>query len=202
MRVKPKLCHEILETLKSPSSHHQSQNLSILQVYTDCLSHNLSNIKKSLLKSPCQEATVDSFKTFCSVLALFDPEPNLIAVQTNMRKILRDVCEVLEHDPSSPVRRMLYSSVQGKTSPWILEMYLDLAYKVHWNQQCGGDDKDMVEELEEEEDVTDMEQWLQAFSEQSNRQLAWRDMYLVCLKRNKHFLDLIMVGGGDFKKRF
>ena len=162
--------------------------MHLYRVYTQSLkdslgglSQELTELDKSLDKSAVScddDFSTLSFERFASVLAFFDPEKQFTELHAPVRKLFEELVQTLNGRKSAITK--IYFALVGKSSTWMMEVFLQVSYKLRWKEMTNGS-------------TDEMSVWLKAVCEEGNRKTAWRDMYTVCLQQNKHFLDMVMV---------
>ena len=130
-------------------------------------------------------------KKFDSLLAGFDPSARQLVAGIPVRELLQEIIEILHQDASILRWDRVYSSLLGRTTSHLVELFGDVhcrhTFNLYQSTECRNvgvfrDDK-----------LTDFQKCIVGLSRNPARSQAWRDMYTVCWTEDRHFLDSILV---------
>ncbi len=175
LRKRPAVCHCLIQHLMRPASE---KNCSLLHnVYLQTLLVLLAEIT-SVAKD--NDETVSRF---CDILALFDPPERTKGPA--LAKFLEDLYVACE---SGSLRlECIYSCLVGKDSQFLLKEFCD----VQWETSKIRFEKDVAKG----EGYSAAARTLLGLSNENalTGRYPWRNLFLLCLANQRHFLDVLIV---------
>ena len=128
---------------------------------------------------------------FYDVLSVFDPPRTIKG--PSLAKLLEDLCNMCNVEGSPLKLDSVYSCLIGKSSQFILDEFCE----VQWNlsNKCRGS---VVASL-----PTNVGKTLLGMCQKTDNinrsEFPWRDLYLLCMKHQRHFLDTLIVSNLNLK---
>ena len=196
---KPALGHTLVQSLiVQNSSMHERNNLTIYNVYLQCLYTLLSEIGNSVVDASQMALGSNARNTsyisrndgaiitkFYDVLSLFDPPRSIKGL--SLAKFLDDLCNICNVEGSPLKLDSIYSCLMGKSSQMILDEFCEVLW-IQSNTLCGNVVKGSL--------LTDVGKTLLGLCQKTamdSHEFPWKDLYLLCLRHQRHFLDTFIV---------
>lgn len=198
LHARPALGAALLQALCAATDSTAPQiTESFHLLHLRCLHHIFNAIKEVAHCSTALE-TADRLRMltekFYDVLAFFDPNPTMVHLQTSLREfflsLLKTIHELRAGGNSSTLleEHFIYSALLGRETPYLVQVYTESEQILRTEDSLSAE-----KSLAPVADLSHVEICLVAAARLSDRKEAWRRMSLMCVKHQKHFLDLIMV---------
>ena len=193
---KPALGHTLIQSLIVHGSVvFEKNNLILYNIYLQCLHTLLSEIDNNIVNA--SEMIVDRKGSnnnievnnaivgrFCDILSMFDPPKSIKG--PSFTKFLEDLYKISNVDDSPLRLDCVYSCLLGKGSQFILDEFSEI-----WNNLSNGGYQNVCGSAGFLTNVG--RSVLGLCQEGDNVTFPWKDLYLLCLKHQKHFLDTFIV---------
>ena len=182
LHERPVLGHSFIQNLIVHDDVKFEKNNSILfNVYLQCLHTMLSEIESSQ-----PEYCTNVMERFHELLALFNPPKSLQGLP--FTKFLEDLCKIC-NVPQSPVKLdYVYSCLAGKSSLHILDDFSDILDNLHSKDNVVTDGDCFLNDV-----GRSLFRLCKDDNHMNKSVFAWKDLYLLGLSYQKHFLDTFIV---------
>ena len=199
--------HALLQSLQGVSSSnrspdapfHSQQKEELSKIHLEALCRALQAVKQcstSLdMSSNAPFASNEKHKVqskFYELLALFNIDNNQSSMWSDVKYFLVDLLKYLQLEHCILEKEAVYSALLGRDSLCLLQEFTELEYHM-LSRTLATEVKNGFVSEGVEEVLTEVERVTLGLSMQVNRHQAWRQLYLMCLKQQRHFLDIIMV---------
>ena len=196
---KPALGHTLIQSLIVHGSVvFEKNNLILHNIYLQCLHILLSEIDNNTGNT--SEMVVDRSGTnsnlevnstivgrFCDILSMFDPPKGIKG--PSFTKFLEDLCKVSKENDSPLKLDCVYSCFLGRSSQFILDEFSEI-----WSNLSNGGYQNVSGS---DGILTNVGRSVLGLCQQGDSVtrsvFPWKDLYLLCLKHQKHFLDTFIV---------
>ena len=199
MYKKPALGHTLIQSLIVHGSIvFEKNNLILYNIYLQCLHTLLSEIDNNIVNA--SEMVVHRTGTsnstdvneaiigrFYDILSMFDPPKSIKG--PSFTKFLEDLYKISNVDDSPLRLDSVYSCFLGKSSQFILDEFSET-----WSNLCNGGYQNVCVSAGF---LTDVGRSVLGLCQEGDNvtrgAFPWKDLYLLSLKHQKHFLDTFIV---------
>ena len=137
-------------------------------------------------KEASEEMLLKTSHTFLNLLSKMNPDESLLD-ELRLTPLFRDLCNMMLQFPVVAQylpAAALYSALMGHHDEWLLRHFCNIQYEVLRREGeaflvVGG--------------VTQTQKTMISTSLIEDRAMAWKNIFLLCLRKKQHFIDLIVV---------
>ena len=181
--------YSLLQHLTSSSNTLLTNNRTLEAIHLSCLMKAVTHITNGVSIDGDSEI---NRTIIYQLLALFDPKH---LPEGDIKDLMRELVICLAKERSRLDWGIVYSSLLGHETSHLVDMFVAVQYKLSFQAHvdCSLQSAGLVDDVMEEPS-----QYLLSLSKMSDRETAWRDLYLLCHREQRHFLDLTMVTAQTF----
>ncbi len=186
------LGHALLQALKVKDNDLYIRNNALLQgLHLKCLNVLLETLKGLASDSQEEGSPSKTVRHFLELLSLFNPDSDMVK-DPQVTTFLHDLCLfILQTGSGNLPLRLIYSALLGRADTDLLEKLCTVEYEVRMKKH---EESVSLDKGNSTAEMSKLHKYMLSLSFNPDRPHAWKDLYLLCLKQETHFLDLIMVG--------